>query len=148
MNNNLTCSKCKQEKPVTEFYVDRSVARGYTYQCKECRKVYKTTPQWYVYSKNYHKEHPNKSKENAAKRRRDVIEKLGGKCECCGETEFMFLAIDHIHGLHHRGRKESGNSLVTRVKRSGYDKKTYRVLCHNCNSAIGWYGFCPHHNLD
>jgi hypothetical protein len=21
----------------------------------------------------------------------------------------------------------------------------YRVLCHNCNMALGFYGYCPHH---
>jgi hypothetical protein len=22
----------------------------------------------------------------------------------------------------------------------------YRVLCHNCNMALGQYGYCPHGN--
>jgi hypothetical protein len=29
------------------------------------------------------------------------------------------------------------------LKRNGYPKG-FRVLCHNCNSARGLYGYCPH----
>jgi hypothetical protein len=26
--------------------------------------------------------------------------------------------------------------------------KGYRVLCHNCNLARGFYGYCPHEKFD
>jgi hypothetical protein len=78
------------------------------------------------------------------KRRIDAIEKLGGKCECCGETRMEFLAIDHINGLKQRKRDETGDGLVWKVRQSGFSKEMYRVLCHNCNSALGFYGYCPH----
>jgi hypothetical protein len=35
----LTCSKCKQEKPTTEYYADPKAKRGFQYQCKSCCKV-------------------------------------------------------------------------------------------------------------
>ena len=148
MINILTCSKCKQQKPTSEFQVDNRVSRGFTYQCKECRKVYKKTSQWHEYSKKYVKEHLEDYREAAARRRREAISLLGGKCECCGEKEYKFLAIDHIHGLHLRDRTESGNALVNKVRKNPKAKEIYRILCHNCNSAIGFYGFCPHNNLD
>lgn len=73
-----------------------------------------------------------------------VIEMYGGKCDCCGESQFEFLAIDHING---GGRKDKAKyknftayfKWLTSEKRSGY-----RVLCHNCNQALGSYGRCPH----
>ena len=37
---NLRCSKCKQEKPTTEFYRERSLKRGFAYQCKVCKTEY------------------------------------------------------------------------------------------------------------
>jgi hypothetical protein len=33
------CSKCRENKPRSEFSVDRSKSRGITYQCKSCRGV-------------------------------------------------------------------------------------------------------------
>ena len=38
---NLRCSKCKKNKPTTGFFRDRSLKRGYGYQCKVCRTEYK-----------------------------------------------------------------------------------------------------------
>jgi hypothetical protein len=36
----LACSKCKQEKPETDFSPNNFVKRGYSYKCKECCKLY------------------------------------------------------------------------------------------------------------
>jgi hypothetical protein len=36
-----------------------------------------------------------------------------------------------------------GSSVVGWLARQGYPPG-YRVLCHNCNSAYGYYGHCPH----
>lgn len=33
---NLTCTKCKQTKPDTEFYNNKTMPRGKTYWCKVC----------------------------------------------------------------------------------------------------------------
>ena len=38
---NLTCSKCKQEKPSTEFFRERALKRGFAYHCKVCKMEYK-----------------------------------------------------------------------------------------------------------
>lgn len=35
----LICSKCGEEKPVTEFYKQRRGSRGYKYWCKGCGRV-------------------------------------------------------------------------------------------------------------
>jgi hypothetical protein len=79
------------------------------------------------------------------KRRIHAIVMLGGKCECCGELNLEFLAIDHVNGLSHRDRaRDSGDGLLKRVRESGYSRKEFRVLCHNCNSSLGFYGYCPH----
>ena len=32
------CSRCKQEKPTTEFHRDKSQASGLSYACKTCRR--------------------------------------------------------------------------------------------------------------
>jgi hypothetical protein len=106
-------------------------------RCSECRDKY---------LKEYRR------KETTKKRRRDknkelrkeVIAGYGNKCSCCGEHRYEFLAIDHVNG---GGRKEretmSTHQIVKKIMDLNYPPE-YRVLCHNCNQAIGWYGQCPH----
>jgi hypothetical protein len=85
--------------------------------------------------------------ERAQEIKREVIEHYGGKCECCGETTFEFLAIDHVGGDGNRLRKAGeahGAHLAVQLKVKNYPEG-YRILCYNCNSALGWLGYCPHH---
>ena len=79
--------------------------------------------------------------------RLEVLRKYGGRCTCCGESKMEFLAIDHIYG---RGKKHrsrlgrSGTRFYFYLKKLGYPRKSYQILCHNCNLAKGFYGKCPH----
>lgn len=74
----------------------------------------------------------------------NCVNAYGGKCECCGETELIFLAIDHINGGGSKHRKEVGaGEQFYRWLRNQKYPKGYRVLCHNCNWASHW-GICPH----
>jgi len=87
--------------------------------------------------------------ERNKRRRAKMIEKLGGVCACCGETEPMFLCLDHIKGGGRREYAKKGGSagVWKRAIRDGLDRKKYRVLCWNCNAALGLYGRCIHSNL-
>ena len=87
--------------------------------------------------------------------RDEVIATYGGKCVCCGETEPMFLTLDHVNndGADHRrslGAKEGngrgGNSrTLAWAKKNGYPN-TLQVLCMNCNLGKARNnGACPHH---
>jgi len=71
-------------------------------------------------------------------------------CQCCQETAMEFLTIDHINGSDMRNaertngaHRDSGNALYRRLKREGWPAG-YRVLCLNCNFAIGHFSGCPH----
>lgn len=92
------------------------------------------------------------------RRKADVIAAYGGKCQCsgCEVTEPKFLTIDHIFddGAEERRRlfRESrtalkkigsGHSFYCYLKRRGYPKDRYQLLCMNCNFAKG-QGGCPH----
>jgi len=72
-------------------------------------------------------------------------------CACCGETTFQFLAIDHIDGGGVKERKLLGlrgsTQLYRYLENEGYPPG-YRVLCHNCNLAMGFYGYCPHSDVN
>jgi hypothetical protein len=107
-----------------------------------------------VYVRQYEKEwraaNPEKrraiEKKCRDKVRLRVLTHYGGnppKCKCCGEKHIEFLSIDHINGGGSKERKIYGSKLAYSIIRRGYPKG-YRVLCHNCNQALGYYGYCPH----
>lgn len=70
-------------------------------------------------------------------------------CACCGVTHKEFLSIDHIDGdgPAHRekltGDPRNGQTLYYWLKRNNFPPG-FRVLCMNCNFALGHHGFCPH----
>ena len=76
-----------------------------------------------------------------------MIAAYGGRCACCGESASQFLAIDHTNGDGAKERRETGligTKLYKWLRKNGYPKDRYRLLCHNCNMARGLYKFCPH----
>ncbi len=99
----------------------------------------------------WQKAHPERqaafNKKAKRKLRQTVLNAYGGKCACCGESRYEFLAIDHMNNDGNERRRtnsaECGSSLIYWLKREGYPEG-FQVLCHNCNQAKGWYGECPH----
>lgn len=72
------------------------------------------------------------------------LNRYGNKCVCCGETRYEFLAIDHSNGGGNQHRKRVvGTRLVYWLIKNNFPDG-FRVLCHNCNLALGFYGYCPH----
>jgi hypothetical protein len=80
----------------------------------------------------------------------EFIAEYGGKCECCAETASEFLTIDHIKGGGTKHRKAIGptSQLIRILKRQGWPKGEYRLLCMNCNLAYGRFGYCPHKRVN
>jgi len=86
--------------------------------------------------------------------RDEFLQEYGGKCKCCGETEPAFLCLDHINGTGAAHRKQfcpdrgsrGGNAtqLLEDLKRRGWPKDEYQILCYNCNNAKAKLGKCPH----
>ena len=77
----------------------------------------------------------------------EVMSSLGGKCECCGELIIQFLTVDHINGGGAEQRRRCSRSqwkIYNEIKTEGYPRDKYRVLCFNCNIALGAFGECPH----
>ncbi len=100
---------------------------------------------------------PCRTKNNARQRdlcrriKAEVFAHYGARCECCGETTFEFLSIDHIGGGGTRHREEinktkHGGSIFMWLKYHGFPVG-YRTLCFNCNCARGFSGECPHERL-
>lgn len=141
------CSRCGVWKPYSEFSADRKRPDGKQYTCKSCYR-------------SYHKEQRAKhraegkltySQKNYRRLRMEVMSHYAGgapSCACCGEATFEFLSIDHVDGggaEHRRNLAAQGTILYRWIKREGFPPG-FRVLCHNCNQALGTWGYCPHQN--
>lgn len=91
-----------------------------------------------------------------------ALEAYGNRCACCGEARWEFLTIDHIEGRGAGARERAQYGVGTKDTKptkkrgsGGYsaffrdiaknvDLTKYRVLCMNCNFAVGTVGYCPH----
>lgn len=90
--------------------------------------------------------HKGNVKKFRVKLRNEVLAKYGGICQCCNETTPEFLCIDHINGgggKHRKQLNKTGQGFYQWLKNNNYPPG-FRVLCHNCNMALGHYGYCPH----
>jgi len=69
-------------------------------------------------------------------------------CACCGEDILEFLTLDHLvdkrsDGGVRVGGDRVGQSLYAWLIRMQFPAG-FRVLCFNCNCALGNRGYCPH----
>lgn len=128
-----TCLRCEETKERKEFYL-RKNGNLFHRVCKECKR----------------KEEKEKAQKRHMKLRTTALTHYGGdppQCECCGETQVEFLHLDHKNGdgTKHRAKLKSLN-IYRWLKQHAYPNDLgLRVLCANCNMAIGAYGYCPHH---
>jgi hypothetical protein len=102
------------------------------------------------YCKNYRQANQSKEAKRHAdahqKERRAALSAYGGACVCCGESQWEFLAIDHMNGGGNKHRDEVGRGAAFFVwlRKAGYPKEGFQVLCHNCNQAKQYSKVCPH----
>jgi len=101
------CNKCKNKKPLDQFYKNSKGKYGRSQSCNICsRQAYK----------DYRERYPHKVFASKYKADQDEIKNLlnVGFCMICSDHESK-LVIDHCHKTGNiRGR-----------------------LCNNCNSALG-----------
>lgn len=130
------CTRCETEKPFSEFHRrgrDNDMLDSW---CKACRR--RNTDAWRAI--------PEHMAAHRLRTRTRVINHYGGRCACCGEHRLPFLAIDHVNGggtAHRRAINRVGAAFYRWLIREHFPEG-FRVLCHNCNLAIGFYGRCPH----
>ena len=128
----VACSKCGRVLPRTAEHFQALATRaiGFESRCLECKS--KQNRNRYVQTRLEVLRHYSKSETPF--------------CDCCGETIYEFLTIDHINGGGRAHRKEIHGtfaSICQWLKRHDFPDG-FRVLCLNCNGALGFYGFCPH----
>lgn len=79
------------------------------------------------------------------KLRTEMIRAYGGECVCCGESESLFLELDHIKNDGWKRKDKSAGTLYRQVRREGFPKDKFQLLCANCNQGKRRnQGLCPH----
>ena len=84
-----------------------------------------------------------------ARLRSELFAAYGGVCACCGESSEEFLTLDHIGGGGAKERRSLGwqglgTSFYLLLKKQGWPKDRYQLLCMNCNWATRHGKICPH----
>jgi hypothetical protein len=132
------CNGCEELKELSEFYRSRAAPDGLQGRCKDCFRRYRGLNRDRIYA-------TKRAREAIFKAR--VIQAYGGKCTCCGESEYAFLTFDHVNddGAEHRkSRKQYATHLARWAALNGYPK-SLQLLCANCNMAKQFTpGGCPH----
>ena len=120
------CSKCKTEKPVSEFRISKASKNGYCSWCIECERAYR---------KEHSQAFPD-SRKMAHRITRygitndeysAILESQNNVCAICGQPEtkthqsgrVLPLSIDHNHAL--------GTGI----------QSVRGLLCNECNSGLG-----------
>jgi hypothetical protein len=156
-----TCTKCGIEKETTDFYVHpdrrprKSGKAGPTGFSSWCRKCYcEKTADWNL---KFRTDARDKAWADAVKAKKQRVKDAvfgaygGYVCACCGETEPLFMSIDHINNDGAKWRKETlGSRMATGWQTYRWLFKNsfpegYQVLCMNCNFGKRMNGgVCPH----
>lgn len=134
------CARCRVEK--THSFFTRVSDKKFAPYCDECHLIRQA--ERYAANSDLH---CGRVRKNNKKIRDETVAAYGGKCVCCGESDKIFLAVDHLHGgggQHRREIGRSGTRFYIWLRDQGYPAD-YQLLCHNCNWAKFRTGdCCPH----
>lgn len=134
------CPVCRVPRSIHSF--NRSGKGMRRSQCRECEKAARI--------KDRDPDGRSSSTRHNIRRRYKVLQHYSGKevpdCECCGCDIYEFLSLDHVEGNGGKHRSEIGSGRIYAWVWKNKLPPGFRVLCHNCNQAIGMYGYCPHHH--
>jgi hypothetical protein len=77
-----------------------------------------------------------------------AINHYGGKCQCCGITDYKLLTIDHVNNDGNLDRKKykikPGASYYRWLQKQGWPNNLI-TMCFNCNCGRAFNnGICPH----
>lgn len=112
--------------------------------------------QYWIEKRSKEKTTEGKTKNSSAnmrcrqKLKKEVLEHMGGKCACCGETEIEFLSMDHVNNDGAKHRRKTGVGMrgggdIWRYIRDHNYPSSFQILCHNCNwSKYIGNGVCVH----
>lgn len=139
------CKVCLKVLPLEDFPL--YTGGRHRHRCHVCHKqiVRNISAGKYI---TYHEQALLRTKNRYIRHRSEVLAHYGNECACCGESEPLFLAVDHINndGSEHRRSKDrsSHNNMYGWLVRNGFPDG-FQILCSNCNHGKHRNGgTCPH----
>lgn len=155
-----TCSICKKEKSLNEFYYDVRYKSNYTPECKLCRSEYRK--QWHLKnkeannlkSKMYDLAHPEEKRMRNKKYYENNKEKHNAYCYVNNRNKTYNITQDIYDTMLNNqkgvcaicGKKETKVGRINKkIKPLSVDHnhntgKIRGLLCQNCNSGLGLFG--------
>jgi len=133
----MTCEACALAN--RDYLRDLSRRRAEAGRCKQCGKEPRP-------GRKLCGECHEVRRRSTLKVKLEVMEKYGGaRCNCCGESELLFLQMDHLNGNGNQHRKQEKIVTMFRwLKKKGFPPG-FQVLCANCNYGKRMTGGeCPH----
>lgn len=127
------CSKCKKEKDIKSFSLDRTKKDGAQTFCKECKKELRR--KYYIKNKDMILKEQKAKRKDRLKLYTEYKKTL--KCEKCDENRWYVLEF------HHRDKEDKSFN----IGRIAYDStvdfsllleeiKKCDVLCRNCHAEL------------
>lgn len=150
-----TCSKCKEEKPLTEFYKKKDAPDGLQYRCKECSKA--GASEWNKANKDRHyqsqrrwrEKYPDKHRANARrwqinnpdkvrfkeKRRKSLLRRAEGSFDL-EDIEYLLEHTDRCFCGAEINRDNYTIEHIIPISRGGtHHLYNLMLLCGTCNSS-------------
>lgn len=130
-----TCTKCKKDKPLSEYYKKSQTKDGLMHTCKSCDKDYrKTTNRWGLWARE-NREHCEQLKAQHIASRQRLVEEIKADRECADcQNCFPPVCMDFDHV---RGEKRLS---ISEMVRTGYSEKSILeeidkcdLVCANCH---------------
>ena len=122
------CCRCKEVKPLSEFYKKSSTKDGYYYHCKLCQNIhgkkhYEKNKSYYISkAEKWRKDNPGGRHKISNAKVAELLAKFDGMCWICRENPATH--IDHDHSC-----CDKPNSCGNCVR---------GILCASCNTGIGF----------
>lgn len=159
------CSKCKEEKPLSDFTKNKFCTDGLNPWCKTCAREYRQLPEVKEQARQYRQKTEVKEKHRQYAQQRyhrpevkawhkiwylDLKIKALSRiakliCKLCGDTNIKKLCIDHwlgdgdAHRIKLFGNKRTAGTPFYRWILKSTDKEikdaNLRILCISCNNG-------------
>ncbi|WP_428323690.1 hypothetical protein [Nitrosopumilus sp.] len=119
----VQCNKCKESKIIDEFRIINTKFAGFmpVPTCIKCENESETK-----YKERY--------RLDTCKAKIKLLKIMGGKCVCCGLTQWWILTIDHIKPVKKDKRIDS-RSLMFKLLKNPEMRKDFQVMCYGCNNS-------------
>jgi hypothetical protein len=140
-----------------EYYKEYFQRLDVKEKSREYQKNYRRSEKGKIKTKEYQRRYNQSEKgkiklkeyqrKSNKKMMREFFEMYGNKCACCGETDYIFLTMDHVQNDGNKRRHGYGANNLTeyRIAIKEYRPDVYQILCYNCNHAKHLNGgACPH----